>query len=162
MKMILFLWILLPAYNMAQHTLKLPAGENPPPAELQQMAWIQGSWTGEAFGGITEEVWTKPMGGSMMFVFKLIENDNVKFYEFGHIRQESETLLLQLKHFNADISGWEQKDESVDFRLVKLEENHAYFEDMTFERVSENEMNVYVVLGEDGSEGEVKFNFKKQ
>ncbi len=162
MKMICLLWFLLPAVSMAQHTLKLSAGEDPPPAVLQQMEWIQGSWKGEAFGGITEEVWSPPAGDSMMFVFKLTENDKVKFYEFGHIMQVGESLTLQLKHFDADLGGWEEKDETIDFRLVKLEENHAYFEDLTFERVSDTEMNVYVVIGENGSEGEVTFNYKRQ
>ena len=38
---------------------------------LENIAWISGTWHGEAFGGITEEIWSEPSGGSMMATFKL-------------------------------------------------------------------------------------------
>jgi len=36
----------------------------------------------------------------------------------------------------------------------------VYFDDFTFEKVSENEINVYVVISEKGKTEEVKFNYK--
>ena len=84
------------------------------------------------------------------------------FYELGGIRQVEETLLLQLKHFGNDFKGWEEKDETVDFKLVKIENNKVYFDQFTFEKVSENEMNLYVVIEENGTSEEVKFNYKKE
>jgi hypothetical protein len=32
---------------------------------------------------------------------------------------------------------------------------------MTFENVSDEEMNVYVVIGDEGQKGEMKFNYRK-
>ena len=43
--------------------------------KLENIAWISGTWHGEAFGGITEEIWSEPTGGSMMATFKLINDD---------------------------------------------------------------------------------------
>ena len=72
------------------------------------------------------------------------------------------TLLLQLKHFHRSLKGWEEKDETVDFKLVKIEENRVYFDDFTFEKISGDEMNLYVMIGaKDGSTKEVKFNYKR-
>ena len=30
--------------------------------KLENIAWIAGTWHGEAFGGITEEIWSEPSG----------------------------------------------------------------------------------------------------
>ena len=160
------LLVLLPVTIFSQqkfeNTLKFNENTATPNATLDQVAWIQGHWKGEAFGGTTEEIWSAPDGNSMMFVFRLIADGNVVFYEIGGIRQVDETLFMQLKHFNGDFTGWEEKDQTVNFKLVKLEKNRVYFDQLTFERISDTEMNVYVVIGhDDGTQEEVKFNYKK-
>lgn len=146
----------------AQNTVSFTEGAISPKATLADVSWIVGHWRGEAFGGITEEIWSPPLGDSMMFVFKLVVDDKVQFYEVGGIRQVDKTLLLQLKHFNGDFKGWEEKNETIDFKLVKLEEDRIYFDDFTFEKIGDNEINIYVVISDkDGSNEEVKFNYKK-
>lgn len=52
------------------HTLALEPDQESPDATIDQVAWIQGSWQGEAFGGTVEEVWNSPSAGSMMGMFK--------------------------------------------------------------------------------------------
>lgn len=160
----LLFFINLPGQSQekSENTLKFLANAVSPNATLQQVAWIQGHWHGEAFGGLTEEIWSPPNGDSMMFVFRLLVDNKVQFYEIGGIRQIGETLLLQLKHFNGDFTGWEEKDETVDFKLVKIDSTKVYFDQFTFEKISDQEMNVYVVISEkEGLEKEVKFNYKK-
>lgn len=130
--------------------------------KLENCAWIAGNWKGEAFGGITEENWSKPSGGSMMATFKLINDNKVSFYEIEIIREVENSLILQLKHFDSQLRGWETKDETVDFPLKEITPNKVIFEGMTFERISDNEMNVYVDIHQkDGSIEVVKFNYKK-
>ncbi|WP_299556166.1 DUF6265 family protein [Seonamhaeicola sp.] len=130
--------------------------------KLENIAWISGNWKGEAFGGITEENWSEPSGGSMMATFKLIHNNNVSFYEIEIIRQLENTLILQLKHFHNDLKGWETKDETVDFPLKYITKNKVVFEGMTFEKVNDNEMNVFVDMHEkDGTVNTIKFNYTK-
>ena len=148
--------------NAQQNTLKFPENGNSPKANLNQVSWIQGHWLGEAFGGITEEIWSPPLGDSMMFSFKLVSDGKVVFYELGGIRQVDETLIFQLKHFGNDFKGWEEKDETIDAKLVKIEDDRVYFDQFTFEKVSDLEMNIYVVIEENGATEEVKFNYKKQ
>lgn len=157
---LLFLLTSLSAY--AQNTISYIEGVSSPKATLAEVSWIAGHWKGEAFGGVTEEIWSPPLGDSMMFTFRLIVEEKVQFYEIGHIQQMGETLLLQLKHFNGNLEGWEEREETVDFQLVKLEKNRVLFDDFTFEKISDKEINVYVVIeNEDGSKEEVKFNYKK-
>ena len=162
MKLTLLLLLLFYMPSFGQNTISFMDGDSSPKANLSEVSWIAGHWKGEAFGGITEEIWSPPLGDSMMFVFKLVVDDKVAFYEIGHIRQEGETLILRLKHFNGNLTGWEEKDKTVDFKLVKLEDDRAYFDDFTFEKINASEMNMYVVIAhENGSNEEVKFNYKK-
>ncbi|MFD0989621.1 DUF6265 family protein [Mariniflexile jejuense] len=130
--------------------------------KLENISWISGNWKGEAFDGKTEENWSNPSGDSMMATFKLIVNNKVAFYEIEIIREINNTLILQLKHFNNDLKGWETKDETIDFPLIKITQNKAVFEGMIFEKISTKEMNIYVdIHQENGSIERVKFNYKK-
>ncbi|MGF1558531.1 MAG: DUF6265 family protein [Flavobacteriaceae bacterium] len=163
MKKLLPLFLLISFVSRAQNTIAFTEGNRSPKASLSDVSWIQGHWKGEAFGGITEEIWSPPLGDSMMFSFKLVVDSKVSFYEIGHIQQQGETLLLQLKHFGGDLKGWEEKDEMENFKLVKLDGNRIYFDEFTFERINTDEINLYVVIGnEDGSHEEVRFNYIRQ
>ena len=98
----------------------------------------------------------------MMATFKLINEGKVSFYEIEVIRELNATLILQLKHFNGDLKGWEDKDETVDFPLVKITDTAVYFDGMTFEKRDENRMNVFVLMRrKDGSVNELKFEYYK-
>lgn len=131
--------------------------------KLSHIAWISGNWKGEAFGGLTEENWSEPSGGSMMANFKLINDGNVVFYEFIIIREIENTLILQLKHFSNDLKGWETQDETIDFPLMEILPNKVIFKGMTFENINSNEMHVFVDMKQDdGTIETVKFNYTKQ
>ncbi|WP_246286295.1 DUF6265 family protein [Winogradskyella ludwigii] len=129
--------------------------------KLENIAWIAGTWHGEAFGGITEEIWSEPSAGSMMATFKLINDGKVTFYEIEVIREVENSLILQLKHFGPNLKGWETKEETVDFPLKEITENKVVFEGMSFEKVSATEMNVYVDIEDKGKIETVTFNYKK-
>lgn len=146
----------------AQNRLSLADGHTSPTADLDQIAWMEGHWKGKAFGGITEEIWSPPLGGSMLFSFKLVADDKVVFYELGHIRQVEETLIFELKHFGEDLKGWEEKDEVQSFKLIKVDGNRVYFEGFTFEKVSNEEINIYGLIHQGDKAEEVQFNYQKQ
>jgi len=145
----------------AQQTIQLPEGQSSPKANLEDVSWIEGHWQGEAFGGVADEIWSAPMGNSMMFVFRMVKDGKVSFYESGHIQQLDDSLILQLKHFDGNMKGWEEKDETIDFKLVKLEPNKVYFEGLTMEKISDDQMNVWVLIEEGGNQEEVLFAYKR-
>ncbi len=132
-----------------------------PVAELNSIRWIEGHWRGEAFGGLTDEVWSPPLGGSMMCAFKLVVNGKIKFYELATISEEKSTLILRLKHFHPNLKGWEEKDKTLDFRLIKMEPGKIYFDQFTFERVDALHMNIFVVIENKGTREEVRFSYSK-
>lgn len=161
MKLFLLFLLFVCLSCKGQNTLSFQEGDSSPNATLNEVSWMQGHWKGEAFGGITEEIWSPPFGGSMMFSFKHVADGKINFYEFGHIRQLEKTLVFELKHFEGDLKGWEEKDGKVSSRLIKVEDNRLYFDGFTFEKIDENEINIYVVIEDKENSKEVKFNYKK-
>lgn len=107
---------------------------SPPTAELKELEWIAGSWKGNAFGGEVEELWSLPSGNSMVGMFKSISSGKINFYEFMIIEKIDNTMILRLKHFHHDLKGWEEKDVTIDFPLVKAEPGKVYFDGYTFEK----------------------------
>ena len=59
---ILLLALSLNYCNSQSNTLQYNENEGSPEATLKDVAWIAGHWKGEAFGGITEEIWSPPLG----------------------------------------------------------------------------------------------------
>ena len=154
MKNLLLICLLISLSAIAQQNTLEP--------KLENIAWISGTWHGEAFGGLTEEIWSKPSGGSMMATFKLINDGKISFYEIEIIREIDNSLVLQLKHFGPDLKGWEAKDETVNFPLIEITETKVVFEGMSFVKINETEMNVYVDIENDNGKIEtVKFNYTK-
>ncbi|MEM8569116.1 MAG: DUF6265 family protein [Bacteroidota bacterium] len=154
---------LLSAHGMlAQNTLKYDSIKGSPGATIEQVAWLEGHWRGQAFGGQIDEIWSPPVAKSMMFAFQAENNDKVTFYEFGTITEENGTLIFRFKHFHEDLKGWEEKDERLIRKLVKITKDRAYFNSFTFERISDNEINVYVLFKKDSGETyEMKFNYQR-
>lgn len=132
----------------------------PPSATINQFGWISGYWTGEALGGKVDEVWSPAGGGAMMGMFRLYFGDKTEFYELCTISEEKETVILRLKHFGRNLSGWEEKDETVDFRLISVKKNLAYFDGLTFEKIDDQHMNIYVIIGEAAERYIEKFEYK--
>ncbi|WP_217447672.1 DUF6265 family protein [Maribellus comscasis] len=152
---------LIDAQEKFPNTMFYDTSVGSPNATLDDVAWVQGHWKGEAFGGIAEEIWSPPLGGSMMCVFRLLVNDEVNFYEICTLVEEKETLVLRLKHFHSDLKAWEEKNETVDFKLVKVTPGKVFFDGFTFERISDNEINLYVLIDSHGEKSEVKFNYHR-
>jgi hypothetical protein len=157
----IFILFTLSIHAQTNFTKQLAENHWPPAASIEQVSWIQGHWQGEAFGGITEEIWSPPMAGTMMFSFRLVSDNQVVFYEFGTISEQDSTLLLQIKHFHPNLHGWEDKDKSVDFRLIEIQAERVYFEGFTFEKIGPDEINIYVLMGEGEKTNEVKFNYHR-
>lgn len=129
-----------------EHTFKLDDPGARPPATLEDVSWLVGSWTGEAFGSTFEEVWNPPSAGSMIGFFKLIGDGQVTFYEILLLVEEEGSLSLKVKHFNPDFTAWEEKGEYVTFRFIKAGEDAVHFSGISFYRISDDEMHAFLVL----------------
>lgn len=144
------------------NTLGFEPGQPRPRAVLADVAWLAGHWQGPALGGFSEEVWTAPMGGSMMGSYKLVRDGAVVFYEILAIVEEDSSLVIRLKHFNADLTGWEEKSEVRSFPLVRITATEAFFDGMTIRRLGENDLQVQLAINmADGSIREEEFRYTR-
>ena len=99
----------------------------------------------------------------MVGTYRLVKDGKPVFYEMMWLLETEGTLILRLKHFNPDLTGWEEKDKTVDFKFVKKDGNRLYFSGLTFEQASKNELNIYLALRQlDGTLKEEAFKMKRQ
>jgi len=140
----------------------LEEGQESPAATLENIKWLAGYWQGEAFGGITEEIWSDPLGASMMGSFKLVVDEKVSFYELMTITETNESLILRIKHFGPELHGWEEKDETVDFKLVEATPNHVFFDGLSIQKTTKDEIKIFVVIEHEGQKSEVEFPYKRK
>ena len=132
--------------SRTEHTFALDDPANAPQATLEDVGWLVGDWVGTAFGAQIEEVWNPPSAGSMVGLFKVIHEEQVSFYEIMLLVEEEGSLSLKVKHFNADFSAWEEKDEYVTFRLVAIEEDAIHFSGLSFYRTGPDEFVGYIAM----------------
>ena len=146
-----------------EHTFREEPGKAGPHATLQDIAWLNGVWQGSAFGGISEEIWSEPGGGSMMGVYRSVENGTVRFYEINAIVETNGSLAMKLKHFNADLTGWEEKAEVRTFPLVRVTNHEICFDGMTYKRTGRDTLIVYLaVKAKDGTVKEIVFDYRRK
>ena len=109
----------------------------PQHANINMLNWLAGSWKGEAFGGTAEEIWSHPVGGTTMGMFRLIDKGTVTFSEFEEIVEQDNLLIFKVKHFTPAFVGWEEKEKSVDFKLLSATENEIHFDGLTLIKIDE-------------------------
>ena len=118
----------------AQHTRFAPEGHVPPPAKIADAAWLIGEWVGTGIDDAeAAEVWLPASDGTMAGIFLQEKPDgSIMFTEHIYLSEEGGSLVLKLKHFNPDLTGWEEKDGMVRFRLLSIEPCAAYFSSLTY------------------------------
>jgi hypothetical protein len=147
--------------SYTEHTYRLDDPEVRPPATLETVAWIAGSWTGEFLGGTFEETWNAPSAGSMVGMFKLLHDGKVSFYELMLFVEEEGSLSFKVRHFNPDFTAWEDKGEDVTMRFVKAEDDAVHFSGISFYRISDDEMHAWLVFGGGNSLREEKLVYRR-
>lgn len=154
----LFLFLLFSAVAYSQNTLQYNDEKGSPNATIQDVKWLAGNWKGTSPFGVCQENWDEPSGKTMMFSFKMISDNKVSFYEFGHIVEKDKTIQLQIRHFGADLKPWENEKPET-FNFIKIQDNRLYFDGITYEKIGDTILNVYVYFEE--SKEEIKFSFTK-
>lgn len=132
--------------------LSLEAGTESPAATIGDIAWLAGHWRGKGLGGSAEDIIAPATDGQMMGMFRHSTSDgSVNFYEFYVFAEKDGSLTQRLKHFSPLLSGWEAKDDYVEFPLVKLEKQAAYFDGLTYLLADDGSLRVGVRLDENSN-----------
>lgn len=102
------------------------AETNPP--RLADLAWLEGGWQGEAFGGEIEEVWLPARGAMMHGVFRLVVGGRIRISEYLQITEEEAGVILRFAHFRPDYSMVEPAGKPLELRLTAAADGLARFE----------------------------------
>ena len=160
-----FLILVIPVIAQVKNTdntLKLSEGQASEKATIADAAWLAGSWRGAGLGGISDETWSRPEGGVIVGTYRLLKDGKPVFYEMMWLQEVEGTLILRLKHFNPDLTGWEEKDKTVDFKFIKKDGKRLYFSGLTYEQASKDELHIYLALRQrDGTLKEEVFRMKR-
>ena len=129
---------------------------------IESLSWLEGVWRGDALGGTAEEIWAPLSGGTMMGLFKLTRDGETVFSEIMSIVPNGNNIKLILKHFNADLTGWEEKDEVESFDFVASNDSTVFFDGLTIRRNSTDGITIFVLMTkEDGSSSELVFEYTR-
>jgi len=105
---------------------------------VEDFGWMAGHWRGEGLGGTCEEVWTGPLGGSMVGLFRLIRDGELVFSEHMMLARDADGIVLKVKHFTPAFVAWEDKEGAVRFRLEELRPGEAVFKGLRIRRSGED------------------------
>lgn len=123
----------------------------PTQTKIEDFAWLAGQWRGEGFGGTCEEIWSHPLAGTMVGTFRLVQGDEVVFYEIMVIGEDDDGFSLKVKHFSREFVSWEEKEGAVRFPFESMSKNGARFKGLTFTR-DDDDLEIKVRMGsQDGS-----------
>lgn len=141
---------------LTENTFQLPKDAPLGKGRLDDVQWLAGAWTGTAFGSRFEEVWNPASAGSMVGMWKLYDEEKgVNFYELLLLKEEGDGLVLLVKHFTPEFVAWEEKDDFVKFRLVRVEDDAVHFSGLSFYRRGDDRIDGYIVMNhKDGSRTE--------
>lgn len=152
----------------APESRESPAPSEPPPgveATVDQLAFISGDWQLPMGDDLLDEQWSEPSGDCLMGSFRWMKKDGlVWMYEFLTMRNEADGVTMRFRHFDSELTAWEEKSEPISLRLTELAERRAVFEHfggdgdpwtMVFHRVDDDGLTITLVsAGEEESAGQ--------
>jgi hypothetical protein len=133
-------------------------------AKLADLAWLSGAWEGEGVAGAPAvEVYSPAAGGQMIGHFRQLNADGtVMFYELITLGKREGVLTYSLKHFNPDLTGWEERNEVRHFPLTSTTKDRWQFGGIVYSRTGANSMMVEVATNKNKPSETLRFRFKRK
>lgn len=146
----------------AQLTRSLGPGATSPAARVSDLDWLVGEWTGEGFGAALYETYSAPIGGQMPGHFYIAQDGKPSMYEFVMIAEVGNSIEYRVRHFNPDMTAWEDKDHFVRFPLVAAEKDAWYFDGLTIRRTGpDTSEHVVLIQAKDGTTSEQVLRYRR-
>lgn len=103
--------------------LAATAAEAPAPLTVDDLAWIEGRWSGQLGSSTIEEHWSGVDGGTIIGMFRLVSGkkegaNRIGLYEFWAVEPGEHGPELRMRHFSPGLTAWEEKDAPLVFQLV--------------------------------------------
>lgn len=137
---------LIAAPAAAQERTRSLGTATPPPASIEDLAWLAGSWTGTAMGAPVTETYSAPLGGRITGHFVMADGKGgTAFTEIIDYVPVGRSIAYRVRHFNPDMTGWEDRTgKPVVFALVATGKDRWFFDGMTIERTGPDALTIWV------------------
>ena len=146
----------------AQQTRALAPGARSPAAKVSDLAWLVGEWTGEGFGAQLYETYSAPIGGQMPGHFYVAKDGKPSMYEFVMIAEAGDSIEYRVRHFNPDMTAWEDKESFVKFPLVAVEGDSWFFDGLTIRRTGpDTAESIVLIKSKDGKVSEQVLKYRR-
>lgn len=100
-----------------------------PDVELEDFAWLEGTWRGPGPQGSTAEIhYMRPRAGVLPSIFRLRQGDRIVTLEAITLVQEPEGLFLYVRHFDPELVAMEE--DAIRLRLVERRGDAFHFENV--------------------------------
>lgn len=134
----------------------------PAPPDRIDADWLEGCWQGSGFGAPAAECWMTSPTGRLTGVFQLLRADgSQRFSEIIVIDVFEDGPAMRLKHFHADLTGWEGADEFVSFPLLEQREDALIFDGLEMRLTPEGRLIVDVDIGEGDQSRTERFEYAR-
>lgn len=145
-------------------------GAPPTAMSLDALSFITGSWRADMDGRVIEETFSTPAAGTIMGVFRWMDEGVTQFTEHLVIERRDDGIHLFVRHFHPGAEPWEsEKDGALAFKLEQIDTNRAVFtapnrefpRHVTYHRTHPDHLTVRLDgTREDGTPREMVFNFR--
>ena len=87
-----------------------------------------------------------PKNGVMVGMYRGLKDDASTFNELLVLREEAGSLIIRLKHFNPDMTGWEEKAQVVTMPFVGKKDGIVHFDGMAFQVTGPDTVTCYLAI----------------
>lgn len=145
-----------------EHTRTLDGAQSPP-AAIEDLAWLAERWIGTGLGAEVTETYSAPLGGRITGHFVMADGKGgTAFTEIVDYVPVGRSIAYRVRHFNPDMTGWEDKTgKPVIFPLVAIEKDRWFFDGMTIERTGPYALTMWVRMKEGGKTSEAPFRLTR-
>jgi len=131
---------------------------------VSTLSFLAGRWVAQGADEQQEEIWSPPVGANVVGSFRVVQSGRAVFFEFWSVEERDGKAVMLLKHYNAPLKGWEEKDAATELPLVKSGPFMAEFSDgkvtLHYERHGEY-LTATVTHTRDGKVETESFRLKK-
>jgi hypothetical protein len=90
-----------------------------PAADLSSFSWLAGRWVSDDPKAVAEEIWSPASGDGMIGMWRMVAGGKARVLEFMAIRQESDGIVLLLRHFDPALAvRTSEKERPLRFKLL--------------------------------------------
>ncbi|GLQ21004.1 DUF6265 family protein [Algimonas porphyrae] len=123
---------------------------------------LEGCWHGTGMGGVVSECWLVADNGRADGMFLMRQKDAPTFAEIITIDAFDDGVEMRLKHVNADMTGWEEKDKYTRFRFLSAEADRLNFKGLSLIFVGDDRLETELMMTfGDGEPRMVPFSFTR-